>query len=60
MCLSTVYVRQEPQPVARNVASVTVREGKLVLQDIMGVTTVVDADIESVDLMENCIYLRRR
>ena len=60
MCLSTVYVGQEPQPIAKNVTSVTMREGKLVLRDIMGVTTEVDAEIESVDLMENRIFLRRR
>ncbi len=60
MCLSTVYVGQEPQPIAKNVASVTMREGKLVLRDIMGVTTEVDAEIESVDLMENRIFLRRK
>lgn len=62
MCLSTVYVRNEDQreQIARNVADVKVRDGKLLFTDIMGVTTEVDADIEVIDLMENYIYIRKR
>ena len=62
MCLSTVYVRgdERREPVARNVADVRVRDGKLVFHDIMGVETEADAEIEMIDLMENCIYIRKR
>ena len=62
MCLSTVYVREEDrrEPVAKNVAAVRTRDGRLVLTDIMGAATEIDAEIELVDLMENVIYLRRR
>lgn len=62
MCLSTVYARQagEREQIAKNVASVTIRDGKLVFTDIMGVTTEVDAEIETVDLMDNYIYIRLR
>ena len=62
MCLSTVYVRgeKEKEQVAKNVAAVTTRDGRLVFTDIMGVTTEVDAEIETIDLMENYIYIRRR
>ena len=62
MCLSTVYVREadETRQVAKNVATVKTRDGKLVFTDIMGVTTEVDGELETVDLMENYIYVRRR
>ena len=62
MCLSTVYVRQAErrEQLARNVATVRTRDGKLVFTDIMGVTTEVDAEIETIDLMENYIYIRLR
>ena len=62
MCLSTVYVRDPEQkdPIAKNVATVRVRDGKLVFTDIMGVTKEVDAELESIDLMENIIRVRPR
>lgn len=60
MCLSTVYSTRdnEKKLVAKNVASVTVRDGKLVFTDIMGIPTVVDAAIERIDLMDNFIWIR--
>ena len=60
MCLSTVYAVKdtEKKPVAKNVASVTVRDGKLVFTDIMGRATVVDGAIERIDLMDNFIWIR--
>ena len=62
MCLSTVVALQgdEKTPVARNVAGVKQEDGKLILTDIMGRTTMVDADIERIDLLENYIWIRRR
>ena len=60
MCLSTVYVHGEghDETLARNVAAMKVKDGKLVFTDIMGVQTEADAEIEAVDLMENYIYIR--
>ncbi len=60
MCLSTVYAMRDTEKklVAKNVASVTVRDGKLVFTDIMGIPTVVDATIERIDLMDNFIWIR--
>ncbi len=62
MCLSTVYVRdrEKKEPVAKNVAAVRTKDGKLVLTDILGVTTELDAEIETIDLMENYIFVRRK
>ena len=60
MCLSDVYYRDEEDrgPVARNVATVSMRDGKLYLTDIMGISREVDGEIDSIDLLENVIYLR--
>lgn len=62
MCLSTVFaLRPEGKTqIAKNVASVKQQDGKLILTDIMGVPTVVDADIERIDLMDNFIWVRER
>ena len=62
MCLSTVYVlgEGEKEQIAKNVAEVKVRDGRLYFTDIMGVTREEDADIEVVDLTESFIYIRRR
>ena len=62
MCLSTVYVRdaEKKEPIAKNVASVRTKDGKLLFTDILGVTTEIDAEIETVDLMDNYIYIRRK
>ena len=43
--------------VARNVAEVRVRDGKLVFTDIMGAVTEIDGEIEKIDLMDNYIYI---
>lgn len=60
MCLSDVYFldKEDQEPVARNVASVSIRGGKLVLTDIMGITRELDAEVDSIDLLENVILLR--
>ena len=62
MCLSTVYVRdaEKKEQIAKNVASVRTKDGKLLFTDILGVTTELDAEIETVDLMDNYIYIRRK
>ena len=46
MCLSTVWTA-ERQPVCKNVASVTQKDGQLVFTDIMGIPTVVHGQIET-------------
>ena len=62
MCLSTVYVRdaEKKEQIAKNVAAVRTKDGKLLLTDILGVTTELDAEIETIDLMDNYIYVRRK
>ena len=62
MCLSTIYERrgEERAQIAKNIASVKTEDGKLVFTDIMGIRTVVDAEIVSIDLMDNFIDIRRR
>ena len=58
MCLSTVWTA-ERQPVCKNVASVTQKDGQLVFTDIMGIPTVVNGQIEKIDLMENEIIIKK-
>ena len=62
MCLSTVYVKDQgsQEQLARNVATVRLRDGKLVFTDIMGVTKEIDGEIDSIDLLENIILVRPR
>ena len=45
--------------VQKNVASVTQKDGQLVFTDIMGIPTVVNGQIEKIDLMENEIIIRK-
>lgn len=49
----------ERQPVCKNVASVTQKDGQLVFTDIMGIPTVVNGQIEKIDLMENEIIIKK-
>jgi len=58
MCLSTV-VNEKKELLAKNVAYVTEKDGKLVFTDIMGIPLAVKAVIEKIDLMENMIYIRQ-
>ena len=52
MCLSTVWTA-ERQPVCKNVASVTQKDGQLVFTDIMGIPTVVNGQMEKNHLRDN-------
>lgn len=45
--------------VCKNVASVTQKDGQLVFTDIMGIPTVVNGQIEKIDLMENEIIIKK-
>ena len=58
MCLSTV-VNQKKEQLAKNVAFVTTKDGKLVFTDIMGIPLAIEAEIVKIDLMENLIYVNQ-
>lgn len=58
MCLSTVY-NENHEMLAKNVANVTAKDGKLIFTDIMGAVVAVTGTIESIDLMENFIHIRQ-
>ena len=59
MCLSTVFRLGQPDvPLAKNVAPVREQDGKVLLTDILGVTTELRARIARVDLLENRILLQ--
>ena len=58
MCLSTVY-DENRQILAKNVASVTQKDGKLVFTDILGIPVTVSGTVETVDLMDNFIVIKR-
>ena len=60
MCLSTIISTENNQrkEIAKNVAAVRVDGGKITVTDIMGVKTVIDGEIDRIDLMENFIFLK--
>ena len=58
MCLSTVY-NEKQEILAKNVAGVTLEDGKLLFSDILGRTVAVIGTIEKIDLMENEILVRQ-
>lgn len=61
MCLSTVYELKDNKKsvIQENVAAVRVENGKVILVNILGVKTEIEAQIEKIDLMENYIVLRK-
>ena len=68
MCLSNVYriktgsrndaAGEERELLVKNAAAVSIKDGKLVFTDIMGVRTEIDAELEKIDLMDNYILVR--
>ena len=67
MCLSNVYKiktgsrgekEAERELLVKNAVTVSVKDGKLVFTDIMGIRTEVDGELEKVDLMDNYILVR--
>jgi len=62
MCLSTIISTENNQrkEIAKNVAAVRVDGGKITVTDIMGVKTVIDGEIDRIDLMENFIFLKNK
>lgn len=61
MCLSTVYTLRgdEKRELCKNVAAMTIEDGRLVFSDILGIPTAVVGTIEKIDLMENLIFVRQ-
>ncbi len=62
MCLSTIICTENNQrkEIAKNVAAVRVDGNKITVTDIMGVKTVIDGEIDRIDLMENFIFLKNK
>ncbi len=62
MCLSTIISMENNQrkEIARNVAAVRVDGNKITVTDIMGVKTVIDGEVDRIDLMENFIFLKNK
>ena len=62
MCLSTIISTENNQrkEIAKNVAAVRVDGNKITVTDIMGVKTVIDGEIDCIDLMENFIFLKNK
>ena len=56
MCLSTVY-NQNNEKLAGNVAAVRAENGRVIFTDILGISKAVEGTIDSIDLMENLIYI---
>ncbi len=61
MCLSTVYELNgsNKRIIKENVAAVRVENGRIILINILGEKTEIEAEIEKIDLMENYIVLRK-
>ena len=58
MCLSTVY-NQKNEKLAGNVAAVRAENGRVIFTDVLGISTAVEGTIDSIDLMENLIYINQ-
>ena len=61
MCLSSVYnqSRKAENLLCKNIADVKFIDGKLVLTDIIGIKTVLDATLERIDLTDNFIIVNK-
>ena len=59
MCLSTAYeiVDGEPHEVCTMVSGAREEDGRVVLTDLMGAETSVEGRIQSIDLLENKIFV---
>jgi predicted RNA-binding protein len=60
MCLSTVYLFDGEKEVklAENIGGVKVEGGRVILTDLLGIRTVVEGQVEKIDLMDNYIILK--
>ena len=59
MCLSTAYLNKKEESLiaARFVDSISVKDGKVVLTDVMGVVTEIDGSISYVDLTGGSVII---
>jgi len=62
MCLSTVYnnSREPENLLCKNITDVRFVDGKLVFTNILGIQTVLDAQLEKIDLTDNFIIVRQK
>jgi predicted RNA-binding protein len=60
MCLSTAYlgVREDDKIAARYVDSITVKDGKVILTDVMGAVTEIEGTISYVDLTGGAVIIQ--
>lgn len=60
MCLSAAYtVRQETETlVCKFVSQIEVKDGVVVLTDVMGATTEIPGELFAVDLINNAVKIR--
>lgn len=61
MCLSEVYLlkkNQEKELLCKNIAAMTTKDDRLVFTNLLGITTEVKGKLETVNLMDNYIYVR--
>ncbi len=61
MCLSTVYLfdGEEEVKLAENIGGVKVEGDQVILTDLLGIRTAVKGQVETIDLMDNYIVLKR-
>ncbi|NCB52044.1 MAG: CooT family nickel-binding protein [Clostridia bacterium] len=61
MCLSTVYLLdgEEEVKLADNIGGVDIQGDQVIMTDLLGIRTAVAARIETIDLIDNYIILKR-
>ncbi len=61
MCIATAYVHsgEEQEVIARNIRFLSVEKGEVLLQDILGRTTIFEGELLSVDLESGIIKLKK-
>lgn len=58
MCLSTLYVNDEPAPVGNNICKIRTEDGVVIASDIMEREIRLTGVIEDLDLIENTVHVR--
>ncbi len=59
MCLATVLIDGQREPVMRDVARIELVDGGLELMTLLGESKLLQAQIESIDLMSGRVVLRK-
>lgn len=62
MCLSTVYYSDDTErenPLAEDIANVSIADGHVVLTDLFGIDLQVDGEIDYVDLIKNYMTIKK-